>query len=422
MKALLLGSGGREHALFWKMSQSPQAEIIHAFPGNGGFPPEAIIANPELDLSNPASLSSFVEKEGYDLVVVGPEQPLVNGVVDVLQNICPVFGPVQQAARLEGSKEYAKKIMKQTGVPTAAAESFTDLKRALEYMSGRALPLVIKADGLAAGKGVTVAESAAQAEEAVRNCLEKRAFAEAGSRVLIEDFLEGEEASVFAFCDGERALTFIAARDYKRAHDEDRGPNTGGMGAFAPAPVVSPEVAERVRREIIEPVLSAMRAGGTPYRGLLYAGLMIHEKRPRVVEFNVRFGDPETQPLLRLLDEDILELMMLSARGELPDRPLKFQAGAAVVIVMAAEGYPGSYRKDIPLSGLDGLPEDIVCFHAGTYRRSDAVFSNGGRILGLTATGGDLSQAVDRAYSQMSKINVPGTFYRHDIGKRGRIR
>ena len=418
MKILLLGSGGREHALFWKLSQSPRAGEIRVYPGNGGFPNSSLVSDDSLDLSRSESVKEHVRKEKYDLVVIGPEQPLVDGVADALQGICPVFGPVAQAAQLEGSKQFAKSFMEKYGIPTAASRSFTETAPALEYLKTRAAPYVIKADGLAAGKGVTVAATLEEAEKAVRECLDEGAFGESGRSLLVEDFLKGEEASVFALCDGERALPFIAAQDHKRAHDGDQGPNTDGMGAYCPAPLVTPEIMARVQSEVLDPVMRGMKEEGSPYRGLLYAGLMIDGDRPSVVEFNVRFGDPETQALLRLLDEDLVELMLLCAEGSLPDRALKFSPGSSIVVVLAAEGYPGSYTKNIEIKGLDKLKGDIICFHAGTKKERDLILSSGGRVLGITAVGSDLKAAREAAYQGIKNVGADHVFYRKDIGVR----
>lgn len=416
MKVLILGSGGREHAIYWKLLQSPLAKSIHVFPGNGGIPEKDTIVDSNLNLSDPASIVAHVKRESYDLVVIGPEQPLVDGIVDMLENIVPVFGPSRAAARLEGSKFFAKSFMQRYKIPTAAAESFSDAESAIRYIDSRKIPIVIKADGLAAGKGVTVAFSRDDAVNAVRDCLENGVFGASGHSLLVEDFMEGEEASVFAICDGEKALPFIAAQDHKRAFDGDRGPNTGGMGAYCPVAMMSPEMMERVQKEVLDPVIQGMKAEGSPYRGLLYAGLMIGKEELKVVEFNVRFGDPETQALLRLLDEDLLQLMYESATGKLKQNALRFREESAVVVVLAADGYPGAYKKNIEFNNLDNLGSDIICFHAGTLRKENRYLSNGGRVLGITATGPDMQSARKRVYEALKKIDVKGTFYRTDIG------
>lgn len=422
MKVLLLGSGGREHALYWKLAQSQMVEALHAWPGNGGFPanslPSALASSAGLNIADPLAVAQFVAREKYDLVVVGPEQPLVAGVADALRENCAVFGPMAAPARLEGSKDFSKDFMQRHGIPTAASRSFMDLQSALAYLDELQAPYVIKADGLAAGKGVVVAENRREAEIAIRDRMERRIFGSAGDRILIEEFMEGEEASVFALCDGEHALAMQACQDHKRAFDGDRGPNTGGMGAYTPTPFVCPELMQQVQTEVLDRAVAGMKADGTPYRGLLYAGLMIKDGRARVVEFNVRFGDPETQALMRVLDEDLAELALQAASGHLPDRPLRFLPGAALVVVVAAEGYPDQYQKDIELKGIDNLSGDIITFHAGTRREGSRLLSAGGRILGVTAIGPDLVAARNQVYAMLKSIRAEGVFYRKDIGEK----
>lgn len=419
MNVLLIGSGGREHALFWKLSQSTQLGSIRVFPGNGGFAPESIALG--IDLKNFETIRSYVKQNKIDLVVVGPEQPLVDGITDALSRDCLVFGPTAFCAQLEGSKDFSKAFMKRHGIPTADAVTFTDSNAAIEYLRTRKLPIVVKADGLAAGKGVTVATSYEDAETAVRDAIDKKIFGTSGQSVLIEDFLEGQEASVFAICDGQRALPMIAAQDHKRVFDNDQGPNTGGMGAYAPVPFMNADVMRQVQTEVLDRVMAGMQKEGHPYRGLLYAGLMVHNGSVRVVEFNCRFGDPETQGLLRLLDEDLLELCKLSASGNLPQRQIQFKQEAVICIVLAAEGYPGEVRKNIPIPDLKIIDSlgDIIMFHAGTALTQGGVVSTGGRVLNLTATGRDLLEARKLAYSALERVHVPGLFYRKDIGQKG---
>ena len=424
MKILLLGSGGREHALFWKLKESPSADIVDVFPGNGGFPDESLVSILREDQSL-ASLQDldlirdFVKRNGYDLVVVGPEQPLVDGIADRLHGIAPVFGPVRSAARLEGSKDFAKEFMLRHSIPTARARSFSRLSEAIHYLDHVEFPVVIKADGLAAGKGVTVATDRSMAEEALQDALEKGRFGESGQRVLVEDFLKGYETSVFALCDGNRAIPFVPAQDFKRALDGDRGPNTGGMGAYAPVPMVTPEIMETIQREVLDPVVRGMNEEGTPYRGLLYAGLMIDGSTVNVVEFNCRFGDPETQPLMRLLDEDLADLLYRAATGNLEDRPLRFKKESAMVVVVAAEGYPGKYRNGIDLSHLYDIdPGKTLIFHAGTEKENGSLRSKGGRILGITAGGKDIGEARALVYQTVEKITRDGLIFRKDIGER----
>lgn len=409
MKVLLLGSGGRERALYWKLRKSQRVSDLRAFPGNGGFPEDSLIAG--LNLSDLPGLRRHVEQERYDLVVVGPEDPLVNGISDALSSVCPVFGPRAAAARLEGSKAFSKDFMERHGIPTAASRVFEAIGPALEYCEGLEPPIVIKADGLAQGKGVVVAMDRQEAEQALRDRLERDRFGEAGRRVVIEEFLPGEEASVFAICDGVRALPLLASQDHKRAFDGDQGPNTGGMGAYLPVPMMDAAVMQTVQEQVLDRAVAGMQADGHEYRGLLYAGLMIHEGRVRVVEFNVRFGDPETQALLPLLNEDLGELAQTAASGRFaPNRTLNFHPGAALVVVLAADGYPGSYKKGIELKNIDSAESDIIFFHAGTRREGGRILSTGGRILGLTALGSGLRNARERAYARLEKVVAPGTF------------
>lgn len=417
MNVLLLGSGGREHALFWKINQSPLLSRQFVFPGNGGFPADALAKG--LDLQDFETIRRFVKQNRIELVVCGPEQPLVDGITDALGGDCPVFGPSAHAARLEGSKDFSKAFMKKYKIPTAEAASFLHAAEAIEYLRSRKLPVVVKADGLAAGKGVTVAASYEQAEAAVKAAMEDKVFGASGERVLIEDFLPGEEASVFAICDGQRAMPMMAAQDHKRAFDHDQGPNTGGMGAYLPVPIVPPDVMRQVQTEVLDRVLEGMRAEGTPYRGLLYAGLMIHAGKVRVVEFNCRFGDPETQAVLRLVDEDLLALLKASAGGILPERAVKFKNQSSICVVVAAEGYPGDYRRNVPVPPIsDG--KGVLVFHAGTARKDSQIVSTGGRVLGVTAVGSNLPEARDCAYEALGAAGpMPGLFFRRDIGARG---
>ncbi len=421
MKVLLLGGGGREHALFWKLSQSPKLTSLKVFPGNGGFPKDAIVpGDAGLNLDNLSTVVDYAKREAIDLVVVGPEQPLVDGVTGALEGVCAVFGPSKAAAQLEGSKDFSKAFMDRHGIPTAQSQTFTELAPALEYMQAMTAPIVIKADGLAAGKGVAVCPDHASAEEALRDRLERDVFGAAGHTVLVEEFMAGEEASVFAICDGERAIPFLASQDHKRAYDGDEGPNTGGMGAYLPVPFMQndPKLMEQVQTEVLDRAIAGMQKDGSPYKGLLYAGLMVKDGHARVVEFNVRFGDPETQALMRLLNEDLLELMLQAARGTLPARPLQIQPGAALVVVVAAEGYPGSYQKGIELKNIDNDEGDIIFFHAGTRHDGERLLSTGGRVLGVTATGSDLRAARKTVYDRLKNLEADGLFYRKDIGEK----
>lgn len=421
MKVLLIGSGGREHALYWKIKQSPLLTEIRVFPGNGGIPFTDLLNEP-LDLKNLTAVADYVRRESYDLVVVGPEDPLVDGIADALESICPVFGPSRGAAQLEGSKDYSKQFMQKYDIPTAASCTFTDFSAALKYIRSLEPPIVIKTDGLAAGKGVVVAPDLSAAEEGLRDRMERGIFGSAGQKVIIEEFMEGEETSIFALCDGTHAIPFMASQDHKRAFDGDQGPNTGGMGAYLPVPFVNADLMKQVQTEVLDRAMAGMLSEGHPYRGLLYAGLMVKGGRARVVEFNVRFGDPETQALLPLLADsvDLLDLLYKCAVGQLPaNARLEFRPGASLVVVVAAEGYPGSYRKEIPLKNIDTAQSDIIFFHAGTRRTSDgSIFSTGGRILGVTALGDDLRAARLKVYETLEKIKTPGVFYRQDIGEK----
>ncbi len=425
-KVLLLGSGGREHALFWKLSQSKSIEKLDVYPGNGGIPEESIV---ELQAANgsPLSLNSIdelahaiIEKQ-YDLVIVGPEQPLVDGLVDRLSAKIPVFGPVRAAAQLEGSKDFSKAFMKRHNIPAANSTTFTNSADALEYLKTRTFPIVIKADGLAAGKGVVVARNFDDASQAICDILDKGRFGSSGKKLLIEDFLAGQEASVFALCDGEKAIAFQAAQDFKRAKDGNLGANTGGMGAYTPVPFMNADVMKRVQETILDRVIAGMNAEGTPYRGLLYAGLMVQDGNPSVVEFNCRFGDPETQPLMLLLDEDLGELCYLAAASRLEARSLKFHSGAAMVVVLAAQGYPDDYLKEISIPRYESGCTNVQVFHAGTRRKEDSIISTGGRILGIAARADTHSEAASMVYSCLAHHKTEGTFYRSDIGPGGEV-
>ena len=420
MKVLLIGSGGREHALYSSILQSPRLSELHVFPGNGGFDPENILHS-SLVLNNSVSVRQFVEKKGYDLVVVGPEQFLVDGIVDALVGVCPVFGPTKAAARLEGSKIFSKRFMQKYNIPTAQARSFTDFDEACSYLQDLKPPVVVKVDGLAAGKGVTVANDHSDAKKALQAALCDGAYGKAGQKVLIEDFLQGEEISVFALCDGKRAIPFLPAQDYKRAYDNDQGPNTGGMGAYLPVPIVNDALVAQIQTQILDRVIHGMQAEGHSYRGLLYAGLMVHENYAKVVEFNVRFGDPETQALLMLLENDLLPLLQQAATQDLEPRFLHFRQEAAIVVVLAALGYPSpNYKKKIPLKNIDIHAEDVKLLHAQTCREEGKLFSAGGRVLNVVATGSTVADARNKVYGFLEKLTLEDLFYRKDIGVRGR--
>lgn len=416
MRALIIGSGGREHALYWKLSQSPLIDKVFTAPGNGG----AKDSNVQLDPLDFEGIRDFCLKEKIDLVVPGPELPLSKGIVDFLEKsgiVC--FGPDLFCARLEGSKAFAKEVMEKAGVPTARHKTFTDAKQAAAYVKELGAPLVIKADGLAQGKGVIVAESEAEALEAVEAMLLRKDFGESGASILIEDKLEGEEVSLLCFCDGKTARPLSSAQDHKRALDGDKGPNTGGMGAYSPAPALPDKDLEKITELVIRPILKEMAERGHPFKGVLYAGLMMTSDGPKVLEYNVRFGDPECQPLLMRLENDLAEIMLACAEGRLERADFTFSDKAALGVVLAAEGYPGKYPKNLPIAGLENLGPDVQAFHAGTYYNEDGLHSNGGRILCVTALGEDLRRARENAYAAIEKISIPGSRFRKDIGDKG---
>lgn len=419
MKVLLIGSGGRESAIAYKIRKSPLLRELKVYPGNAGFLDSELVPKDQINLKDKTSVQEFVKKNGILFVIVGPEEPLVDGIADWLQEIdVPCFGPSQYCARLEGSKAFAKNLMQSIGVPTARYATFSDFASAKEYIQNHPLPIVVKFDGLAAGKGVSVCATKEEAEKFLEEIFIKNKFAN-NSHVVIEEFLEGEEASVFALCDGERFLMLPAAQDHKRAFDEDKGPNTGGMGAYAPAPIVTPEVYQKIKTQIFEPIFRTLRESGNPYRGLLYAGLMIDKNQnPKVVEFNVRFGDPETQAILMLLEDDLLELMWECASERLHRESLRIKEGSSAVVVLAAEGYPETYKKDIPLNLKTPTNPNTIIFHAGVTKRDGNLFSNGGRILGVSSYGKTLQEAVDSCYSYLKENPIPHTFYRTDIAKK----
>jgi phosphoribosylamine---glycine ligase len=419
MKVLVVGSGGREHALVWKLAQSPHLEALYCAPGNAGSHRLAeAVPIAEDDISG---LCRFAREQHIDLTVVGPEIPLALGISDIFaEHGLHVFGPSRAAAQLEASKSFAKTFMLEHGIPTAAAEICETIDAAQAYICGHDGPLVVKADGLAAGKGVTVCHTQDEALHAVHQAMVERVFGEAGDRVLLEDFLCGEEASFHVLVDGERMVPLPSSQDHKRAFDNDTGPNTGGMGAYSPAPVITETLQTRILSDIIEPVVRGMAARGTPYRGVLYTGLMIVEGNPYVVEFNVRFGDPETQPLMVRLSDDLLPWLHDAARGCLPPGPIAVTPEAAICVAMVSEGYPGSYAKGLPISGLKKVAQlhDTWVFHAGTSLQNNRISTNGGRVLGVTARGESIAAAIEQAYQAVGCIQWPGVYYRRDIGYR----
>jgi phosphoribosylamine--glycine ligase len=421
MKLLVIGSGGREHALAWKLAQSPRADEVIVAPGNAGTAREDKCRNADVKATDIDGLLALAEREGIELTVVGPEQPLVAGVVDAFRaKGHRIFGPTAKAAQLEGSKAYAKDFLKRHGIPTAFHEVHTQIDAALAYVRAKGAPIVVKADGLAAGKGVIVAMTLAEAEAAVRDMLEGNAFGDAGARVVIEEFLDGEEASFISMVDGAHALPMATSQDHKRVGDGDTGPNTGGMGAYSPAPVVTPEVHARVMREIVEPTVAGMIADGIPFTGFLYAGLMIDASgAPKVIEFNVRFGDPETQPIMLRLQSDLVELVEAAIDGRLDSAQAQWDPRPSLGVVMAAEGYPGTPRTGDVINSMDAPDlDDTRVFHAGTKLEGEHVVTAGGRVLCVCALGDSVADAQRRAYAEVAGISWHGEFHRHDIGWR----
>jgi phosphoribosylamine--glycine ligase len=419
VNVLLIGGGGREHALAWKLRQSPLIGRLYCAPGNAGI--EAVAECVALDVADHAAIIRFCKDNTIGLVVIGPEAPLVAGLADDLDAAgIKVFGPSREAARLEGSKGFTKDLCAAHGIPTAAYRRFADAASAKAYVAKQTLPIVVKADGLAAGKGVVIASvRREEAESAIDACF-SGAFGSAGSEVVIEEFLDGEEASFFALSDGKTALALATAQDHKRAFDGDLGPNTGGMGAYSPAPVMTEALSARVMEEIVLPTVRAMSARGTPFKGVLYAGLMIVDGAPKLIEYNVRFGDPEAQVLMLRLKSDLLPALLAVAEGRLAGVALDWHNDTALCVVMAARGYPGAYAKGSEIKGLDAAGRDpnVQIFHAGTRREGDRILADGGRVLGVTARGQTIAKAKARAYAAIEEIDWPGGFYRGDIGWR----
>jgi phosphoribosylamine--glycine ligase len=434
MKVMVIGKGGREHAIVWRLHQSESVWKIFC---TGGNPAIDQIAQPvAIAPTDFAALIEFAKSNSVDLTIVGPEDPLAAGIVDEFTRAgLKIFGPTAAAAQLETSKSFAKSIMQQAGVPTADFASFDDAESARRYVKSRTGSMVVKADGLALGKGVIVCHDVETALEAVANAMERRRFGVAGNRIIVEEFLSGEEISFFALCDGENAIPFGTLQDHKAIFDGDRGPNTGGMGAYSPVPQFGPEMEARVMREVIEPTLAAMNARGTPFRGLLFAGLMITGERINVIEFNVRFGDPECEPLMMRLDSDLAENLLAAADGNVAKASVRISPRSAVAVVLASGGYPGDYQKGVAIRGLDRLegnvPSDIKIkwamkkirvkvFHAGTAMRDGQLVTDGGRVLTVTAMAPELATAVDAAYEAATMIDFEGRQFRHDIARRAR--
>ena len=425
MKLLVIGSGGREHALAWKLAQSPRVSQVLVAPGNAGTATEAKCRNVAVKATDIDGLLALVEREGVSVTVVGPEQPLVAGVVDAFRaRRHRIFGPTAAAAQLEGSKAFAKDFLARHGIPTAFYAVHTDVDAALAYVRGKGAPIVVKADGLAAGKGVIVAMTLEEAEAAVRDMLAGNAFGEAGARVVIEEFLEGEEASFISMVDGATALPMATSQDHKRVGDGDTGPNTGGMGAYSPAPVVTPEVHARVMREVVEPTVRGMAADGVHFTGFLYAGLMIDAAgAPKVIEFNVRFGDPETQPVMLRLRSDLVDLVEAAIDGRLQGLEAQWDPRPSLGVVMASRPYPGTPVTGEAIAGLDAVPPTAKVFHAGTALDDDGhVITAGGRVLCVCALGDSVADAQRHAYAGVDAIAWPHEFHRGDIGWRALAR
>ena len=417
MNILLIGSGGREHALAWKLAASPLLTRLYAAPGNPGIAREAELVS--LDIDDHAEVVGFCRDKAIDLVVVGPEAPLVAGIADALRDASiRVFGPSKAAAQLEGSKGFTKELCAKYRIPTAAFGSFDDPEAAKAYVRLNGAPIVVKADGIAAGKGVTVAMTEDEAVAAIDACFDG-AFGAAGARVVVEEFLIGEEASFFCLCDGTTALPFGTAQDHKRVGDGDTGPNTGGMGAYSPAPVMTPELIDRTMREIIEPTMHGMREIGAPFAGVLFAGLMITKDGPKLIEYNTRFGDPECQVLMLRLKDDLLVLLNAAADGQLAHASARWRDDPALTVVLAAEGYPGKPRKGTVIRGIDAATvAGVEIFHAGTALRDGEIVANGGRVLNVTASGRTVAEAQGKAYAAVDRIDWPEGFCRRDIGWR----
>lgn len=417
MKVLVVGSGGREHALCWKIAQRPDTEVYVA-PGNIGMVDVATLVNIKVD--DIAGLVDFAKAEGIDLTVVGPELPLTLGIVDAFQEAgLACFGPNKAAAKLEGSKAFSKELMKKYGIPTASFDTFTDVDKAKAFVDEIGVPCVVKADGLAAGKGVIICMTREEADKAIEDMLTDHAFGDASATIVIEEYMVGPEVSVLAFADGKTVLPMVSAQDHKRIFDGDKGPNTGGMGAYSPAPVYTEALSAEVNKTIIEPTIAAMAAEGTPFTGILYTGLMLTEKGPRVLEYNVRFGDPETQPIMVRMKSDIVELFQACVDGKLDEATLEWHDEAAVCVIMASGGYPASSEKGVPIHGLDDIAaEEAIVFHSGTAEKDGEIVTNGGRVLGVTAKDATIKGAIDKAYAAVEKINFDHMQFRRDIGAR----
>jgi phosphoribosylamine--glycine ligase len=423
MKVLVVGGGGREHALVWKIAQSPRIQKIYCAPGNAGIARMAECFS--ISAEDVKGLIACAEKEKIDLTVVGPEAPLTLGIVDLFRaRGLRVFGPSQKAAEIEGSKAFTKDLMKKYGIPTGESETFSDRAAAAKYVEEKGAPLVVKADGLAAGKGVMICRTVGEALTALDLILVQKAFGAAGARVVVEEFLDGEEASFLAFTDGETVLPLPTSQDHKAIYDNDQGPNTGGMGAYSPAPVVTQKVHREIMEKVMIPTVRGMAREGRKYQGVLYAGLMIKDEKPKILEFNARFGDPEAQPLLMRLKSDLVPVLEATIDGKLSSQKMELDGRSSVCVVMASGGYPGSYEKGKVISGLREAAgvRDAFVFHAGTAFKEGKVVTSGGRVLGVTALGNDIQEAIQRAYEAVVKISWEGAYYRKDIGHKALAR
>jgi len=417
MKILIIGSGGREHVLAWKIKQSPLVKSLYCAPGNGGI--EGIAECIDIKAGDIPALIEFAKEKRIDLTVVGPEAPLVDGIVDEFEKAgLKIFGPNKAAAQLEGSKVFAKEFMHKCNIPTASFKTFHDYEQAREFLSKARFPLVFKADGLAAGKGVIICNDLKKGQEALNQIMKEKVFKEAGNKIVIEECLQGEEVSILAISDGENYIVLDASQDHKRIFDDDMGPNTGGMGAYSPSSIVNDEMIRKIDASVIEPVVRGMRRNGTPFKGVLYAGLMITARGPVVLEFNVRFGDPEAQVVLPRLRNDIVPVILASCEGRLNEFELDWHKKSCICVVMSSGGYPGEYETGLEISGLDSLEEEenVTIFHAGTKKEDGRFLTSGGRVLGVTALGKTIDEAIEKVYESIEKIKFDRCFFRRDIG------
>ena len=417
MKVLVIGGGGREHALVWKLKQSPKVTKIYCAPGNAGI--SEIAECIDIKINDVAALLDFVKYNWIDLTVVGPEAPLASGIVDrFIKEERTIFGPVAAGAQLEGSKSFSKDFMLRYGIPTAEYKTFTSYIQAADYIRLKGAPIVVKADGLAAGKGVIVAQTVEEATEALELIMKDKAFGDAGKKVVVEQCLMGEEASFMFLTDGKTVVPLASSQDHKQIFDGDKGPNTGGMGAYSPAPILTPALNEEIMEDIVGPIMKGLKREGIDYRGVIYVGIMMDKGKPNVLEFNVRFGDPEAQPILSRLDSDLFELMKATAEGRLDEVEVSWKDETSICVVLAAGGYPGPYGIGKKITGLDSVKDkkDVVVFHAGTGLKNGDVVTAGGRVLGVTALGKDIKAAQENAYNAIKEIDFEGMYYRKDIG------